>query len=87
MVEYALLKPEVEVASPDHVIVVQDHLCPARLREEVLSHDLVVALDPSRVELSVGGEVGVEDAEGHTLDLEPAKITFKSWDSDVGGNT
>ena len=78
VVEYALLKPEVEVACPDHVIVVQDHLCPARLGEEVLSHDLVVALDPSRVELGVGGEVGVEDAEGHTLDLEPAKITFKS---------
>ena len=78
MVEYALLKPEVEVTCPDHVIVVQDHLCPARLGEEVLSHDLVVALDPSRVELGVGGEVGVEDAEGHTLDLEPAKISFNS---------
>ena len=78
MVEYALLKPEVEVACPDHVIVVQDHLCPACLGEEVLSHDLVVALDPSRVELGVGGEVRVEYAEGHTLDLEPAKITFNS---------
>ena len=78
MVKYALLKPKVEVACPDHVIVVQDHLCPARLGEEVLSHDLVVALDPGRVELGVGGEVGVEDAEGHTLDLEPAVINFKS---------
>ena len=78
MVEYALLKPKVEVACPDHVIVVQDHLCPARLGEEVLFHDLVVALDPSRVELSVGGEVRVEDAKRHSLDLEPAKISFKS---------
>ena len=63
MGEYAVFQAEVEVASPYDVVVVQDHLGPAGLGEEVLAHDLVVALNPSLVELGVGGQVGVEDAK------------------------
>ena len=63
MGEYAVFQAEIEVASPYDVIVVEDHLGPAGLGEEVLAHDLVVALNPSLVELCVRGQVRVEDAE------------------------
>ena len=74
MGEYAVFQAEVEVASPYDVVVVQDHLGPAGLGEEVLAHDLVVALNPSLVELGVGGQVGVDDAERNSLDLKPGNI-------------
>ena len=63
MGEYAVFQAEVEVASPYDIVMVEDHLGPAGPGEEVLAHDRVVALNPSLVELSVGGQVRVEDAE------------------------
>ena len=63
MGEYAVLQAEVEVPSPYDVVVVEDHLGPAGPGEEVLAHDLVVALNPRLVALRVGGQVRVEDAE------------------------
>ena len=42
--ECLLLEPEVEVSSPDDVIVIQDHLSLTLLRVEVLPHDLVIAV-------------------------------------------
>ena len=63
MGEYAVFQAEIEVASPYDIVVVEDHLGPAGPGEEVLAHDLVVALNPSSVELRVGGQVRVEDAE------------------------
>ena len=71
MGEYAVFQPEVEVSSPDDVIMIKDHLGPTFLGEKVLAHDLVVTLDPGLVELRVGGKVGVQNAEGNSLDLKP----------------
>ena len=63
MGEYALFQAEIEIPSPYDIIVIQDHLGPTLLGEEVLAHDLVVALNPGLVVLRVGCQVGVQDAE------------------------
>ena len=63
MGEHGVFQAEIEIPGPDDIIVVQDHLSPTRLGEEVLPHDLVVTLDAGLVVLRVGGQVGVEDAE------------------------
>ena len=63
MGECTVFQPEIEIASPYHIIVIQDHLGPTVLGEEVLAHDLVVALNSGLVVLRVGCQVGVQDAE------------------------
>ena len=63
MGEYALFQAEIEIPSPNDIIVIQDHLSPTVLGVEVLAHDLVVALNPGLVVLRVGCQMGVEDAE------------------------
>ena len=71
MGECTSFQAEIEVPSPYDIIVIQDHLRPTVLGEKVLAHDLVVTLDPGLVELRVGGKVGVQNAEGNSLDLKP----------------
>ena len=63
MGEYAVFQAEIKIPSPYDIIVIQDHLSPTRLGEEVLPHDLVVALNAGLVVLRVSGQVGVKDAE------------------------
>ena len=74
MGEHAVFQAEIQVASPNDIIVIQDHLGPTGLGEEVLAHDLVVALYSGLVELRVGSQVGVEDTERDSLDLKPENI-------------
>ena len=63
MGEYAVFQAEIKIPCPYDIIVIQDHLSPTGLGEEVLPHDLVVALNTGLVVLRVGGQVGVKDAE------------------------
>ena len=78
MGEHAVFQAEIEIASPNDIIVIQDHLSPTGFGEEVLAHDLVVALYSGLVELCVGSQVRVEDTERNSLDLKPEKHLYST---------